>query len=124
MMNTLPADDAAAESRRKKRHELSKPIPVVDTLSGETLGTLANLTIEGMLVLSNKPLDANRIYQVELAFPAAVAGADSVSVGIDCLWAKQGETPELNWAGCEIIDADADTVAIIGQLIDEYSTSP
>ncbi|NNC55519.1 MAG: hypothetical protein HKO07_07345, partial [Pseudomonadales bacterium] len=61
-MSTEPVQDQSAETRRAKRHELSQPIPVKDTLSGDTLGTLANITVEGMLLVSNKPMDANRIY--------------------------------------------------------------
>ncbi|MGB5325961.1 MAG: hypothetical protein WBN40_11120 [Pseudomonadales bacterium] len=119
-MSTQPATDQAAESRRKKRHELSKPIPVVDTLSGDAIGTLANITVGGMLIVGNKPMDANRIYQIELQFPGEVAEVTSVCVGIDCLWVNQEQG--MAWSGCEIIDADDDAIAIIEQLIIEYST--
>ncbi|MBT8139940.1 MAG: PilZ domain-containing protein [Gammaproteobacteria bacterium] len=121
-MSTHPAPEQSAETRRAKRHELNQPIPVRDTLSGDTLGTLANITIEGMLLVSNKPLDANRIYQVELVFPAEISGMSSVCVGIDCLWVNQAQAQEMNWAGCEIIDADPDSIEVIEQLIATYST--
>lgn len=120
-MSTQPATDTAAESRRKKRHELSKPIPVQDTLSDEIIGTLANITVEGMLIVGNRPMDVNRIYQIELQLPTEINGVSSVCVGIDCMWINGGEDQELSWSGCEIIDADPAAIEVIEQLISEYS---
>jgi len=121
-MSNQPALDNS-ETRRKQRHELRKPIPVIDTLSGESVGALANITVEGMLIICNRPMDANRIYQIALQLPDDIDGHSSVNVGIDCLWVKQGESQELNWAGCEIIDADQDAIDVIESLIRTYSTS-
>ena len=122
-MSNEPALDNSNETRRKQRHELCKPIPVIDTLSGESVGALANITVEGMLIICNRPMDANRIYQIELQLPESIDGHTSIGVGIDCLWVKQGESQELNWAGCEIIDADQDALDVIESLIRTYSTS-
>lgn len=121
-MSNQPALETSAGSRRKQRHELRKPIPVIDTLSGESVGALANITVEGMLIICNRPMDANRIYQIALNLPESINGHESVGVGIDCLWVKQGESQDLNWAGCEIIDADQDAIDIIEILIRDYST--
>ncbi|NNC55080.1 MAG: hypothetical protein HKO07_05100 [Pseudomonadales bacterium] len=59
-----------------------------------------------------------------MVFPEAIAGKNSVCVGIDCLWVNQAQAQELNWAGCEIIDADPDYIEVIEQLIATYSTDP
>ena len=66
-------------------------------------------------------MDVNRVYEVELQLPSKIDGQDSIAVTIDCLWVNQGQSQELNWAGCAIIDAGPLATKGIESLIKAYS---
>lgn len=120
-MRNKAASKILVEPRSIERHELGKPILIIDTLSGESIGSLVNITVNGILAICSQPMDVNRVYEVELQLPSKMDGQDSIAVTIDCLWVKQGQSQELNWAGCAIIDAGPFTTNGIESLIKAYS---
>lgn len=116
------AHNIVQDERRKQRHELKQAIPVIDQQTGKSIGTLVNITLEGVLLLCNQPLDINRIYQVKLELPTPIEGQDGIELAVDCLWTNQGESQDINWAGCQIIDASNPAISAIDLLIRDYST--
>ncbi|MDA7687173.1 hypothetical protein N9Z31_01580 [Pseudomonadales bacterium] len=120
-MRSKAASKILVEPRSIERHELGMPILIIDTLSGENIGSLVNITVNGILAICSQPMDVNRVYEVELQLPSKIDGQDSIAVTIDCLWVNQGQSQELNWAGCAIIDAGPLATKGIESLIKAYS---
>ncbi len=100
--------------RKDKRHTLPRPIDVFDTFNSACLGTLVNISSNGILIAGEDGLDIDSIYQLELRFPEPFAGCLKLSVGVDCLWVdKAGVIGQLYWSGCQIIDiSDEDKKAL------------
>lgn len=110
-------------SRRKyPRHVLRNAVSVVDQASGESIGMVANLSLEGLMLVNNKPLHADSIYQLRLSIADGVIpdhpGGD-ISMGVDCLWNSPAENVEAStyWSGCQIIDIADSDFEMIRQLI-------
>lgn len=118
-MKAQPA--TATETRREKRHTITQTIIAFDTMTNQELGSLANLTSDGMMLVSKQEIEANRIYQVSLQLPFSIDGTECIDIVVDCLWSKRADSQELFWAGCAIIDADEQAAGAIDTLIESYS---
>lgn len=118
-------EHSSHSSRRKhKRHILRDIVQVVDQHTGEPLGTVANLSEEGIMLVNRVALAAEHIYQVRLQItPGILDNAEPVfiDIGIDCLWVSPAnEQAATYWSGCQIIDmsdAAADQIVRIIQKL-------
>lgn len=116
-------------SRRKfPRHNLRDSVRVVDKLSGQPVGTVANLSLEGLMLVSNEPLRADHIYQLSLIVAENVISENDNSVhelnlGVDCLWSSPAQSTSASayWSGCQIIDISETDFELIKKLISSVS---
>ena len=111
-------------SRRKHpRHSLRDAVRVVDIASGQSMGTVANLSVEGLMLVNNEPLNADRIYQLCLTIAENVIedsdGPHDVQLGVDCLWSSPAQSTSASayWSGCQIIDISEADFELIKKLI-------
>ncbi len=107
----------AQQERRQQRFELQKPVPVVNLQNDTSMGALVNITIEGLMIISNEALETNRLYQIQLQLPETVNGHDRVDLGVDCLWSRSDEQLGRHWAGFQIIDASQAAIKVIEAMI-------
>lgn len=108
------------EARREKRHVPTQTVVVRNAMTGQELGNLANITSDGLMLVSKSQIEADRIYQVSIQLPFAAGETTCVDIVIDCLWSKPADS-QLYWAGCSIIDADDIACSAIDTLIESYS---
>lgn len=120
-MNQQTQTVDAQDSRREKRHVPTQTIMVYNTMTGQELGSLANITSDGLMLVSKADIETNRIYQISLQLPFAIEDSNSIDIVIDCLWSNTSESADLYWAGCAIIDADEAANSAIETLIESYS---
>ena len=109
-----------SHQRAQQRYELTQPIAVYDQLSESSMGALVNITIEGMMLLGNEPVETNRIYHLVLQLPETIGGQSEIEIGVDCLWTRSDELGRNHWAGFQIIDASQQAIKSIEVLIREY----
>lgn len=106
--------------RRLERIELVKSIGVEDVINGGALGELVNITVEGIMVMSNRALSVGSIFQLRLHTPEE-SGLGPIDVGVDCLWVQQAGTgTDKYFSGFQIIDASPEAIATIEKLINDY----
>lgn len=115
-------DNSFFTSRRKyPRHTLRNAVTVVDQNSGAVLGTVANLSREGIMLVSNRPLASDNIYQLRLQVAKGLLSDEQpteIDIGVDCLWVSPaGNTASTYWSGCQIIDVSDDALVLIQQVI-------
>jgi hypothetical protein len=121
----MEQDNDYANRRKHPRHNLRDVVRVVDRATGQSVGTVANLSLEGLMVVNNTPLNLDCIYQLSVCVDGSVLGDAAgktyeLHLGVDCLWNSPAAavTAAAYWSGCQIIDvADAD-LAVIQRLID------
>lgn len=112
-------------SRRKHpRHNLREAVRVVDKASGESVGTVANLSLEGLMLVNSSPLHADHIYQLCLTVNGGVIpGEDGrtheIQMGVDCLWSSPAQSASASayWSGCQIIDISEADFELIKKLL-------
>ena len=108
-------------TRRLERKELTQPIAINDSITGGAFGELVNITTEGLMVITDREIETQAIFQLVLQLPEPLAGSDMLVVGADCLWCRRAENFYRYWAGFQIIDASDHAIQQIEALINLYA---
>ena len=112
-------------SRRKHpRHNLRDSVRVIDNATGESVGTVANLSLEGLMLVNSSPLHADHIYQLCLTIDSglmqdAEGRCHEIHVGVDCLWSSPAQSASASayWSGCQIIDISEADFELVKKLL-------
>lgn len=108
-------------SRKLERAELNQPITIKDTINGGNFGELINVSVEGIMVMTENEIPTHSIYQLLLELPIELEGSKRVEVGADCLWCRKAENFHRYWAGFQIIDGSDLAFKQLEQLIENYA---
>ena len=107
------------DRRAHERYHLKRSFDVINRDNTRVLGKVADISIEGMMLLSTNLIQADTLYQVSLT-PAKEDDNDpQINMGLDCMWVQEREDAGC-WAGFKIIDIDDDALDHLQQLIDEF----
>jgi hypothetical protein len=108
-------------ARRLERKELSQTVVIHDTINGGVFGELVNITSEGLMVMTDREIETQAIFQLALQLPEPMQGSDQLLLGADCLWCRRAENFYRYWAGFQIIDASEQALEQIEALLDLYA---
>ena len=104
--------------RELERYTINGDVDVYDSLRDSYIGRLVNIHAQGMMIMGDIALEEDRLYTVDLHVPEPVNGQTVIQVGIDCLWAREADLAGKVWMGCAIIDASAQSIEAIRQLVE------
>ena len=108
-------------ARKLERKEINQTIDIIDVINGGKFGELINITIEGLMAMTEREIPTQSIYQLSIKLPVELRGSDTVELGADCLWCRKDENFHRFWAGFQIIDASDNAVKQIEDLIEAYT---
>ena len=91
------------ENRRSRRKQVPQAIEVTNTLTGEVVGQVGNLSNDGMLLIANQPIPDDALFQFNFVLPGSEPGR-RIDVGVHEQWGEPAKTPGQYWAGFRIID--------------------
>lgn len=93
----------APEQRRAPRKRPDYSVTVMDTITGQPLGHLGNLSSNGMLLIGQRIPRNEAVYQVSLTLPRHDGSMPAIEIGIQEQWHEPAATPGQTWAGYRII---------------------
>ncbi len=121
----MEASNDFTNRRKHPRHDLRDAVRVINKATGQSVGTVANLSLEGLMVVNSAPLNLDCIYQLSVCVEGGVLGSDTnetyeLHLGVDCLWNSPSATTSAAayWSGCQIIDVSDEDLVLIQRLID------
>ena len=91
------------EQRRAPRKRPEYNVTVIDTMTGQALGHLGNLSSNGMLLIGQRVPRSEAVYQVSLPLPRNDGTAPTIEIGIQEQWHEPAATPGQTWSGYRII---------------------
>ena len=110
-----------SERRRATRKPVGDRLTVTDTMTGEVMGVVGNLSHDGVLLILNRAVQSDTLYQVQFRIPDGL-GMEPIEVGIHEQWIepmRHGAGGGEYWAGFRIIDIAPDDrerlVAFVGE---------
>ena len=108
------------DDRRKfKRRLLIHNLDVFDSESGEPIGKIVDLTPEGMMLVSSRPVDADSMLGLSVELPSELFTAKRVNFTAIVHWCRHDINPDLFDIGLEFTDVtDKNIETIIGLIAD------
>ena len=108
------------EHRRSRRKRVQATIDVFDAIADKPIGQVGNLSSEGMLLISNRPLRADALFQFAFALPAPAGKPHRLEIGVHEQWNEPASIGGQYWAGFRIIDISPEDQ----KVLDNWLNSP
>ena len=105
------------EYRRAKRRKVGD-IDVIDTMTGQPVGKLSNLSETGMLMILGQPIISDALFQLRFTLTSENGSSRNVDVGAHELWSDDAAAPGQVWTGFRFIDVGPEGVAYIREWVD------
>lgn len=93
-----------AEHRRTQRKPVHNIVPVVNAITGEVIGRIGNLSINGMMLVANQPLPERASFQCTFHLPGANDKVYKIELGLREQWGETSRVLGQYWTGFRIID--------------------
>lgn len=106
------------EQRRSRRKKAQQAIQVTNSITAETIGFIGNLSIDGMLLIANRALPDNALFQFSFELPGPAGSAvRRIEIGVHEQWSEPANIPGQFWAGFRIIDIDPQDRVALGAWV-------
>ncbi len=115
-LHAIEAD--VIENRRSRRKRAPDNIEVTNSLTGEVVGFVGNLSVDGMLLIANRKLPDNALFQFSFALPDAAGAPRSIEVGVHEQWSEPAKTTGQYWSGFRIIDIAPDDRSLLSAWVE------
>jgi len=109
--------------RRLERKRPNQLISVYDVTTGDNLGRLANITTDGIMLVSQKRISVGGVFQLQMVLDDPVNGVDSVGFGAESLWTSAADEEEdYHWTGFQIIDISSESLDFIDDFTKQLNS--
>lgn len=106
------------EYRRARRRKVGYNVEVYDTMCEEVIGRLSNLSETGMLLIMNRAVNSDALFQLRLSLPDAMGVTKSIDIGAHELWSDEAIAAGQIWTGFRFIDVSQVDVSFIRDWVD------
>lgn len=93
---------STAEHRRAPRRRVETRVDVVDVMTGEMVGQVANVSEHGLLMLARLPMQEDCLFQLRFSLPDLDEGYLPIDVGVHMLWTSGAATGQ-TWLGARFL---------------------
>ena len=109
------------EKRSSPRLQVNERIELTDLNSNQPLGNLVNISVSGFMLLTDRSLSPNRLFQLRMQLPTPIEYVESIDFGAECLWCQEVPDSDHCWAGFQIIDISEQNSRLIQSLIGSWA---
>ena len=107
------------EHRCSPRKAAYATIPVTNTMTGQVMGRIGNLSSDGMLMVCDHAVGDSALYQIGFELVNSRGQPQMIEVGAQEMWEESANVPGQFWAGFHFVDiSDRDLEAIESWLGD------
>ncbi|MFT4178142.1 MAG: PilZ domain-containing protein [Thermomonas sp.] len=112
------------EARRQPRRAVPGMVDVFDTITEQTVGYLGNLSVGGMLLIANRALVDDALYQFRFILPDEVGAAQPLETGAHVLWQDAAGAPGQHWIGLRFLGLSADATGRLRRWAEQAPNEP
>ncbi|WP_341706364.1 PilZ domain-containing protein [Halopseudomonas sp.] len=105
------------ERRRLERHIVSSSLEVFDLDTGDHLGRVVDLHEEGLMLLSNRPVDLNRAFALQINLPMTLNGVKEFLLDAESLWNRVSINGEQFWTGMHFTNLPEEARQCIAKMV-------
>ncbi len=104
------------ERRMSKRRNLIFYLQVFDQSTDELLGFAVDITPEGLMLLSNKPIDTGHDFTLRMTLPEEFSESNQIEFKAKSIWCEQDVNTDYYDTGFQLVDVEPETVSLIHRL--------
>ncbi|MDX1610117.1 MAG: PilZ domain-containing protein [Halofilum sp. (in: g-proteobacteria)] len=108
------------ERRDYQRRHLMFHLRVYDADSGQELGTLADVSPDGLMVTGERRLTLGRRFNLFMRLPPALTGSDRIEFSATVAWSGNDASPVFYDSGFRDLELDDDDFRVLKGLMDEF----
>lgn len=103
------------ERRSAPRIPVPAPIAVTNSITGETIGRVGNLSRNGMMLICSQPLRDGALYQLRFRLNG---NSEEIETGVHTMWTEQASTGSNQWSGLRIISISPTDADLLDKWLD------
>jgi hypothetical protein len=119
-MDASIKEAGVADKRRTKRTALLYYLQVIERNADRFFGRLVNISSEGVMIVTDRPIDKDVILQLRLLLPEEACGKTDMNFDACCMWSKKDVNPRYYVSGFQMLDVTEREVETIVNLIVDY----
>lgn len=111
------------EQRKSPRKIANEILEVTDQITGMQIGRVVNVSADGLMLLSEDPIVAGSVFQMDMMLPGKTGGDEKASFRAEAVWSTEATQPNSFWTGLHIVDISPENVLLIDKLILDWYSS-
>ena len=111
------------DKRRLPRKRPEVALPVSDAMTGEIIGRLGDVSMDGMLLIAHRPIVSDALYQLQFDLQVLDRRLPRVEIGVHETWCEETTVPGQSWVGFRFIDIAPETERALQDWLGEYDDS-
>ena len=108
------------EKRKLQRRHLIYYLRTYNAETGQLLGHLVDITSEGIMLISEEPIEIDRPYQLHMLLPADVFDRSELSFNARAIWRSKDVNEDFYDTGFKFLDITPAEQDIIEYMIEVY----
>lgn len=108
------------ERRKLKRRYLMFYSRIFDRKDGSLIGYLSDITIEGMMIISEATLETGVTHKLRMDLPEDIFGTGHLDFEAYCIWSHQDVNPNFFIAGFKLDELKEEEKEIVERIIESY----
>jgi hypothetical protein len=108
------------DRRKLKRRYLMFYSRIFDRKTGSLIGYLSDITIEGMMIISEDPLQTGVVHKLRMDLPEDIFGRGHLDFEAYCIWSHQDVNPNFYIAGFKLEELKEEDKGIVEKIIESY----
>lgn len=106
------------EHRRAPRRRAEEVIQVTNAITGEAFGRIGNLSIDGVMLVTERPAREDALYQFTFQLPDERGRLQQVEIGMHEQWTESASVAGQHWIGLRFIDLSPEDHALVQGWLD------
>jgi hypothetical protein len=108
------------ERRKLKRKYMVFFGRVFDLTTTQPIGNVADITPAGIMIISNQPIELNKVFKLRLDLPEHIFGIDHLDLEGRSIWQSPDIDPMHYNTGFKLLNITPEQTDIIDRIIQEY----
>ncbi|MBN2502782.1 MAG: PilZ domain-containing protein [Anaerolineales bacterium] len=111
-----------SERRKTKRFSVVE-LDIFDNKTDDYIGKMINLSVGGMLILGDNPLETGKIYHIKIPFDETVNGRVNFDIETKCVWCTNAIGFPRYSIGLQFLDNSSVHYTFIKKMVDTFSAT-
>ena len=109
-----------SDKRILRRKESLFYLKIVDLSSGELIGRLVDITVDGFKLISKNSVELNKEFDLALELPESLDGDNKMEFRATSLHTKKDINPDYNDTGFKFVDLSRENLIKISIILKKY----